>query len=217
MLLSVTLTVCGNAAKTDNGGPRVIVDPKTTQNPVYAPLPDYPKEARVHGWGGWALYEVHCQFNGTAPYVFTRISTGHQVLDEAGEAALKQWRWRGGRFRLLAIMMTFNPGKAEASPSARKSEEKAKDFVTEGKTNLLHAPSPPYPLRARKEHMTGKGLFELRFNSDGSVSSVLVTKSTGYDLLDEECKVTFAKWRCKPGAYSRMTVPISFGMEAKKH
>jgi hypothetical protein len=127
LLLLISLTVWSNATKDDTAGPKVTVDARTTDNPVYAPLPEYPKEALSHHWGGFALYEVHCHWNGTAPYIFTRVSSGHQVLDDAGKAALKQWHWHGGRYRLLAIPMTFHPGKPTHSSSSRKPQQKAKE------------------------------------------------------------------------------------------
>jgi hypothetical protein len=157
MFLSIACAIAGAATQSERSGPQVTVDPKTTQNPVYAPLPSYPEEARIHHWGGFALYEVHCQFNGTAPYVFTRISTGHQVLDEAGKAALRQWRWHPGRLRLLAIFMTFEPGKQSSSSSDDRAREKVNGPTATTKTDLVCAPYPGYPSRARQRHVTGKG------------------------------------------------------------
>ncbi len=144
------------------------VDPKTTQNPVYAPLPSYPEEARIHHWGGFALYEVHCQFNGTAPYVFTRISTGHQVLDEAGKAALRQWRWHPGRLRLLAIFMTFEPGKQSTPSSGDRAREKVKGPTATTKTERLR-PLSRLSIQGASKTCDRQGIFELRFDADGTI------------------------------------------------
>lgn len=107
--------------------PRVTVDMKNLGRPENAPLPAYPKEARLQSWGGLALYEIHCKFDGTVSYVFVRLSTGHPILDEAGKAALAQWRWHGGRFRLFAVFMTFDPGTPSARSSPGRSPEKPKE------------------------------------------------------------------------------------------
>ncbi len=101
--------------------PQVIVEMRNLQRPEYAPLPAYPKEARQHHWGGLAIYEIHSKFSGEVAYVFVRLSTGHPILDEAGKAALAQWRWHGGRYRLLPVFMTFDPGTVPPPPSRAAS------------------------------------------------------------------------------------------------
>ncbi|HEX4668012.1 MAG TPA: hypothetical protein VH207_15580 [Chthoniobacterales bacterium] len=103
--------------------PRVTVEMRNLGRPENAPLPAYPKEARLHSWGGLAIYEIHCKFDGTVSFVFVRLLTGHSILDEAGKAALAQWRWHGGRFRLFTVFMTFDPG----TPLARSSPARSPD------------------------------------------------------------------------------------------
>lgn len=215
-LLLVWVALLPTVASSEVKAPWVTVDMTNLGRPEYAPLPTYPKEARIHSWGGFAIYEVHCQFDGKVAYVFVRLSTGHPILDEAGKAALAQWHWHGGRFRLLAVPMTFNPGNPPPRSQVVEVREENKEFTAGKKAGLTYTPGPPYPLKARKNHWIGRGKFELRFNADGTVSSVLMLESTGHDLLDETCKETLANWRSRPGLFQRIQFPITFSMDDAK-
>src|SRR5213595_2797556 len=59
LFLLIGLSTSSKTAQDDTWGPKVILEQRAMDNPVYAPLPEYPKEALSHGWGGFALYEVH--------------------------------------------------------------------------------------------------------------------------------------------------------------
>ncbi len=85
-------------------------------------------------------------------------------------------------------------------------------FVS-AKANLVSAPRPTYPYEARRSRQTGSGKFLLVFNSSGSVTDVQVAKSTGSAILDQTSVQTFRRWRCKPGAYTKVYVPITYTME----
>ncbi|CAN5467337.1 hypothetical protein BH20VER3_BH20VER3_23270 [soil metagenome] len=86
------------------------------------------------------------------------------------------------------------------------------NFVS-AKANLTSAPRPTYPYEARRSRQTGSGKFLLIFNSSGSVTDVQVTKSTGSAILDQTSTQTFRRWRCRPGAYTKVYVPITYTME----
>jgi TonB family protein len=89
------------------------------------------------------------------------------------------------------------PANVDAGPTATPS----------GTGQWLYAPHPHYP----KPYLdSGKGLFALHFRPDGRVSSVTVEKSTGHKTLDDEAVSTFAQWRCRPGAYTVIRIPLSF-------
>ena len=50
--------------------------------------------------------------------------------------------------------------------------------VTPNTANVPHNPSPKYPLAARREHMTGTGLFFLEIDTiSGAITHVTVWKS----------------------------------------
>lgn len=78
------------------------------------------------------------------------------------------------------------------------------------RANRTHAPRPPYPYEARRAHSTGSGKFLLRFDANGAVVAVTVVQSTGNAMLDQISTSTFRRWRCRPGGYREVYVPISF-------
>src|ERR1051326_4884571 len=59
----------------------------------------------------------------------------------------------------------------------------------------------------------GTGVFLLDFDyATGTVSDVHVLKSTGSPILDATSIRTFKRWRCKPGAYRHVKIPITYTM-----
>ena len=84
---------------------------------------------------------------------------------------------------------------------------------SEVRANLTHAPRPPYPYEARRAHSTGNGKFLLRFDANGAVAEVTMVQSTGNAVLDQVAASTFRRWRCRPGTYREVYVPISFTLQ----
>jgi TonB family protein len=72
---------------------------------------------------------------------------------------------------------------------------------------------PDYPYAARDQHLEGSGLYRLNINPDGTVSSVIVLKSTGHSLLDHAAIHAFQQWRFRPGAPRVVKLPINFSMK----
>jgi len=73
---------------------------------------------------------------------------------------------------------------------------------------LLRAPPPQYPLDARRQRLTGSGIFLLRVQiSTGVVNQVLIGRSTGVTMLDAAAVKAFRQWRFKPGTlqYRKIT------------
>lgn len=77
-------------------------------------------------------------------------------------------------------------------------------------SGLIYAPRPAYPRAAARQGWGGVGHFQLQFRPDGTVSGVSVTKSTGHKMLDDACRETFLRWRCRPGVFTKSYVPITF-------
>jgi len=66
----------------------------------YAPLPEYPAEARVKHWSGSGLFMISADVdNGAVNSVTTVRSTGHSTLDKAAEKALYRWKFPHGVLR----------------------------------------------------------------------------------------------------------------------
>ncbi|MGI8430894.1 MAG: energy transducer TonB [Chthoniobacterales bacterium] len=108
---------------------------------------------------------------------------------------------------------TPKPRAKVASTLPRASAPQGPVSLSSARANLTSAPRPAYPYEARRSHATGSGKFLLHFDSSGSVTDVDTTQSTGNAILDQTCQNTFRRWRCKPGAYSKVYVPITFTMQ----
>jgi protein TonB len=78
------------------------------------------------------------------------------------------------------------------------------------KTNWRSAPHPTYPYEARRAKQTGSGRFLLTFDDSGNVTDVTAMQSTGSPILDQTSINTFMRWKCQPGAYHKVVVPITY-------
>lgn len=81
------------------------------------------------------------------------------------------------------------------------------------KTLVLFAPKPDYPEAARKQHLTGSGVFVLHIDPfTGIVKSVRTEKSTGQAALDHCATAAFEKWRFNPNTITTtmVKIPITF-------
>jgi TonB family protein len=77
---------------------------------------------------------------------------------------------------------------------------------------VYYAPRPQYPQSARKQHLEGTGIAEIRIKSDGSVASVKMLRSTGHKILDEAAIHGFLGWRFRPYSVNVVRVPIQYRM-----
>ncbi|MGH8092451.1 MAG: energy transducer TonB [Chthoniobacterales bacterium] len=74
--------------------------------------------------------------------------------------------------------------------------------------------APAQPTATPSGHsQKATGVFLLDFDyATGAVTDVRVLKSTGSPILDATSIRTFKRWRCKPGAYRHVKVPITYTM-----
>jgi TonB family protein len=72
------------------------------------------------------------------------------------------------------------------------------------------APKPAYPAEARRRHLVGKGLFDIRVGLDGRAKSVDILRSTGQSLLDQAAVGAFRRWRFRPRSLGLVRVPIEY-------
>ncbi len=80
--------------------------------------------------------------------------------------------------------------------------------MSAAKAMAVSAPLPEYPYQAKRAHITGSGVCVMIVDTaSGNVTSAMMAESTGDDILD---KVTFQRWRFKPGTVSQVRVPISY-------
>ncbi len=104
--------------------------------------------------------------------------------------------------------------RARVAASHRAAAPSGPVSFVSAKANLTSAPRPTYPYEARRARQTGSGKFLLHFDgSGGAVTDVDVVQSTGSAILDQTSSSTFRRWRCRPGAYTKVYVPITYTME----
>ena len=58
--------------------------------------PQYPALARRRHWEGTVVLGIDCDAAGVVQLVRVLRSSGHQVLDDAAVAAVRQWRFAAG-------------------------------------------------------------------------------------------------------------------------
>ncbi|MFZ1325464.1 MAG: TonB family protein [Candidatus Contendobacter sp.] len=78
---------------------------------------------------------------------------------------------------------------------------------------LAGNPPPRYPPIARQRGIEGRVLLRLTINAAGSVEAVSIAQSSGNDVLDQEARLTVARWRFQPPQGQSQTVaqvPITF-------
>jgi len=85
---------------------------------IYAPRPQYPAEARQHGWLGSGRFMCKLRADGTVSSVTVLKGTGHDILDQAGIAAFRQWRFKPGQSKAVEIPLNFVTGGGVRSREA---------------------------------------------------------------------------------------------------
>jgi len=82
----------------------------------------------------------------------------------------------------------------------------------EKKCLALYAPRPEYPSLPNGPRPEGKGLFICHIDAKtGRVTSVSITKSTGFAILDKAAIDCFKRWRFKPDTCAReVKMPLEF-------
>jgi TonB family protein len=100
------------------------------------------------------------------------------------------------------------PLGAEISGTGSRGEKLSEKQVKEC---ALSTPAPEYPIEARRQKVTGLGIYELRVDTrTGHVKNVTIVLSTYSPILDLECKRALIRWRFKPGAIAKARLPILF-------
>jgi len=91
----------------------------------------------------------------------------------------------------VALLLLFFLSLAMSGNSQAPNTARAKHYA-------LYAPRLEYPLAARKQHLTGAGVFVCNLHADGTVGSVDVLRSTGHQMLDQAAIAAFRRWRFHP-------------------
>ena len=115
----------------------------------------------------------------------------------------------------------INKSKRNITPLDKKSSYKKINNDKElshahYKIGSINNPHPPYPIIARKKGIEGSLILNVSVNNDGSVSNVIIKKSSGHKILDKVSKETIEKWVFVPAKRMGQTikddiqVPIRF-------
>jgi outer membrane biosynthesis protein TonB len=76
---------------------------------------------------------------------------------------------------------------------------------------LLFATRPSYPYQAERAHVSGFGVFDLKFDYEtGHLREIHVVKSTGYDFLDGHAIGALKLWKAKSRSIHTLRVPVGF-------
>lgn len=87
--------------------------------------------------------------------------------------------------------------------------------------DYLHNPRPEYPHAAKRMGHEGRVLLRVQILPDGSAGSVAVSKSSGYETLDEAALEAVHKWKFVPAkrdgipVESVVNVPINFNLKTE--
>lgn len=84
--------------------------------------------------------------------------------------------------------------------------------ISSAKAQATFAPRPEYPYEARSRKITGSGICVLTLDPSGSVTDASMAQSIGNPILDNATVSTFKRWRFRPGAFSKVKVPITYTM-----
>ncbi|MBA3961064.1 MAG: energy transducer TonB [Chthoniobacterales bacterium] len=110
------------------------------------------------------------------------------------------------------------PNVPPPKPRPKVSENRGTSYsgtvnYSAARANWTSAPHPVYPYEARRSHATGSGKFLITFDDSGNATDVSATQSTGSSILDQTSINTFRRWRCKPGVYHKVVVPITYTLQ----
>jgi TonB family protein len=105
-----------------------------------------------------------------------------------------------------------NPNNIFETTSALANESTISQS-TESEIAFLNNESPIYPYMARKMNLEGTVELQITFNKDGIVSEVIILKSSGHKILDENAKKAAFLWRIKTSEELSLTKSITYQLK----
>jgi protein TonB len=123
---------------------------------------------------------------------------------------------------LVGLTIAFLPPAYAQTPPPlleRPPEPITHTVTVTGEQNwkvAISHPKPQYPVEARRNHITGKGIFHLNVSYEtGDVTSVEILTSTGHRILDDAAVATLKRWKFRPHSLIGMKIPITFSISSK--
>jgi|SRR5438270_817819 len=85
--------------------------------------------------------------------------------------------------------------------------------ISSAKALAIFSPKPDYPYEARSRHVTGSGVCVVTVDTaSGNVTDATMAQSIGNPILDNSTLSAFRRWRFRPGAASKVKIPITYTM-----
>jgi protein TonB len=109
------------------------------------------------------------------------------------------------------------PGRTQdqtSTPSAESPEGKAEENSAErpAPTKIVVTFLPKvedyYSIEARSKHMQGLAMVTMCISDTGTIDSVKIEKSSGYDLLDQDALNVARAYKFKPPTQAGKPVPV---------
>ena len=112
---------------------------------------------------------------------------------------------------LLVVGLCLATEMFAAAPSRKSGPVTLTD--AQAAALVLAGPHPVYPIQARRQRISGSGLYQMIVDKTGKVTRVRVISSTGSEILDRAAVQALSKWRFKPGkGLERANLPITFSL-----
>lgn len=96
-------------------------------------------------------------------------------------------------------------GRVDEDALANKGAESDPVF----NADYLNNPAPSYPRMARKRNLQGKVFVKVLVNIDGTPQNIIISKSSGHNILDEAALEAVKTWRFIPARKGNKTVQAS--------
>jgi TonB family protein len=195
-ILSQHASFAAMSANEKDTEPRTLSEEQARALAIYAPIPRYPREARVkHQQGsGLALVTVDRQ-TGHVTSARMLQSTGHDILDNEAVKAFQAWRFKPGSLSVVRIPVLFGMRRTQLVPGG----------------GAMYGLKPEYPREARAKGLTGSGVVLMKIDPrTGCVTSAWMRKSTGHKILDDAALWALRQWRFRPRSVTTAEIPIQF-------
>lgn len=102
---------------------------------------------------------------------------------------------------MLPDVQAAAPTRAPAAPSPAPPAPPAPPSVVQASdlgTKMIAGKPPRYPMDSRRKREQGTVVLSLTLGADGSVASIALAHSSGFESLDQAALVAVRKWRWEP-------------------
>lgn len=196
------------AGEPDTGAPAVVRAALVPPAISHSRPPLYPVEARHFGQQGRVLVKALVDAQGRPVQVELKESSGHPLLDQAAQDAVRLW--------------SFTPGTRHGVAEAMWMVVPL-HFSLEGKVHPAVSKSRPplYPPEARQLGQQGRVVVRALVDAQGKVAHVEVKETSGHLLLDQAALATVRGWSFTPGTRNGTAepmwarIPINFSLDGK--